>query len=244
MAFQELGVVAAINRFPVKSMHAESLRSAALGWTGLLGDRQYAFVRGTNRSRFPWLTGRDISELVRYRPYFADPAAPTAEPPRVTTPDGVDHAITDPALVAHLAALAGEPVHLMHLGKGCQDSMPVSVVATETLRRVESAHGAPVGLDRFRINLIIEADPGHGRETDWMGGVLRFGEAANAPRLMLAGGVPRCAMVTIDPVSATRDPSILRTVAQDFANEIGIYGTAGRLGVIVAGDRVRLDRGV
>lgn len=242
MAFQELGTVTAINRYPVKSMHAEPLASAELRWTGLLGDRQYAFVRSANRSRFPWLTGRDISGMVLYRPRFADPANPAAEPPRVTTPDGADHAVTDPALLDRLAAEAGEAVHLMHLGKGCQDAMPVSVVATETLRRLEEARSGPIGLDRFRINLVIEASPGAGRETDWLGGTMRFGDPEDGPTLVLGSGVARCAMVTIDPVTAERDPSVLRMVAQDFDNEIGAYGTATRLGVISVGDRVWLGR--
>lgn len=242
MAFQDLGTVTAINRYPVKSMHAEPLASAELRWTGLLGDRQYAFVRSANRSRFPWLTGRDVSGMVLYRPRFADPADPAAAPPRVTTPDGADHAVTDPALAERLAAEAGEAVHMMHLGKGCQDAMPVSVVATETLRRLEATRAGPIGLDRFRINLVIEALAGTGRETDWLGGALRFGDAQDGPTLVLGGGVVRCAMVTIDPVTAERDPSVLRLVAQDFDNEIGAYGTATRLGVISVGDRVWLNR--
>ncbi len=237
----QLGVVAAINRFPVKSMHAEPLDQAELRWTGLAGDRQYAFVRSANRSRFPWLTGREVSDLVLHRPRFPDPADPAAGPPMVTTPDGAEYAVADTALADRLTAAAGEGVHLMHLGKGCQDAMPVSVVATETLRRLEAGFGSPLGLPRFRINLVIDAGANNGRETDWCGRTLRFG--ADGPSLVLSVGIQRCSMVTIDPATAERDPTVLRMVARDFDNQIGAYGTAVRLGVIRVGDMVWLDRG-
>ncbi len=240
MASMRLGVVTAINRYPVKSMHAEPLDQAELRWTGLAGDRQYAFVRSGNRSRFPWLTGREVSDLVLHRPRFPDPANIPAQAPVVTTPDGAEFALADPALADRLAQAAGEPVHMMHLGKGCQDAMPVSVVATETLRQLEAGFGAPLGLARFRINVVIESDPALGRETDWCGGTLRFGDAG--PSLVMSVGIQRCSMVTIDPATATRDPSVLRMVARDFDNQIGAYGTALHLGMLHVGDTVWLDR--
>lgn len=241
MASVQLGVVAAINRYPVKSMHAESLDQAELRWTGLAGDRQYAFVRSANRSRFPWLTGREVSDMVLHRPRFPDPTDPAAGAPVVVTPDGAEYALADPALAERLAAAAGEPVHMMHLGKGCQDSMPVSVVATETLRRLEASFGGPLGLPRFRINIVVDSGSAHGRETDWCGGTLRFG--TDGPALVLSVGIQRCSMVTIDPTTAQRDPSVLRMVAREFDNQVGANGTAVRLGVVRVGDAVWLDRG-
>ena len=50
----------ALHRYPVKSMRAESLDTAALHWTGLHGDRQYAFCRAADRLDFLWLTGGQI----------------------------------------------------------------------------------------------------------------------------------------------------------------------------------------
>ena len=69
-----------------------------------------------------------------------------------------------------------------------------------------------------------------------------FGESLQGPRLNLGLGIARCAMVTIDPDTAERDPSMLRTVAQHFGNEIGAYGTVETQGEIAVGDRVRLIR--
>jgi uncharacterized protein YcbX len=64
MRIVELGTVAAINRYPVKSMAGESLDTASLRWSGIDGDRQYAFVRAGESRRFPWMTGREYAAMV------------------------------------------------------------------------------------------------------------------------------------------------------------------------------------
>jgi uncharacterized protein YcbX len=64
MTLRDIGTVKAINRFPVKSFGGESLQSAELKWSGIDGDRQYAFHKTADGSRFPWLTGRAVSPVV------------------------------------------------------------------------------------------------------------------------------------------------------------------------------------
>lgn len=240
MTDQPIGVVEAINRFPVKSMQAESLARADLRWIGLHGDRQYAYVKLGDRSRFPWLTGRDVPALVLHQARYADPDDPRHAAVTVTTPDGTCFAVGDPALLARLAEAAGEPVTLVQIGRGCFDAMPVSVLASETGAALDAARGGPVGLGRFRANVVIRTAPGAGRETTWLGRSLRFGAGDGAPRLALDWAIPRCAMVTIDPATAERDPSMLRLVAQSFANEIGAYCTPEVQGTIALGDPVWL----
>lgn len=44
-----VGRIAALHRYPVKSMRGESLAQARVGWHGLEGDRCYAFVRAAHR---------------------------------------------------------------------------------------------------------------------------------------------------------------------------------------------------
>lgn len=72
----EVGTVAALYRYPVKSMRGEAMERARLRWTGIDGDRQYAFYRAANASRSPWLTARQLAEMVLYAPRYADPADP------------------------------------------------------------------------------------------------------------------------------------------------------------------------
>jgi hypothetical protein len=61
----KIGGVEALFRYPVKSMSAEPLEVADLGWHGLDGDRRLAFRRVDDRGGFPWLTA---STLTRHAP--------------------------------------------------------------------------------------------------------------------------------------------------------------------------------
>ena len=239
MPGQDIGVVAALYRYPVKSMQGEALQSAELRWIGLNGDRQYAFYRAANRSRFPWLTGRELPELVRHVARYADPADPRKSPLRVTAPDGAVFDVGDEALRRRLSDAAGEEVRLLQVGRGTFDSGPVSVIATATEARLDGAFGAPLGTRRFRPNIVIRSDK---PETDWLGGTLVFGDRADSARLRLNRAIERCSFITIDPDTAAKDPRVLRMVAQDFGNQVGAYGATDADGTIAIGDRVRLVR--
>jgi uncharacterized protein len=241
MSSVELGIVAAITRYPVKSMAGESLNSASLRWSGIDGDRQYAFVRTGENRRFPWMTGREYAAMVTWRARYDDPADPRRSPLRVATGDGFAGLVDEPALLARLAAAAGEEVRLLHLGRGMHDSTPVSVIATATGGLLAQRYGASLDLRRFRANIVIATPPGEAwRETRWCGGTLVFGEGKETARLHADVGLDRCVMVTLDPDTAAREPPILRCVVQDFANEIGIRCTTAAPGTLAVGDRVRL----
>ncbi len=238
IARTSIGTVVAIRRYPVKSMGAEPLDAAELHWTGLHGDRQYAFCRATDSSDFPWLTARIVPEMLLHSARYADPLQPRRTRLNIVAPDGAEHDITDPALLAKLTEAAGMPVRLLRLGRGAFDAMPVSVMTTTTGDAVTRAHGAPVALERFRANLVIHPDDPAASERDWLGRTLTFGDGPDPPGLRLDLPIPRCAMVGIDPATACRDPAIVRTVVQRFGNKVGAYGTVQAPGMIRVGDRV------
>lgn len=201
-----LGKVLGLARFPVKSLAGEALPEAELRWTGLAGDRQYAFVQQGHHGRFPWLTGRDLSEMVRYRPRFMQPEDTRASPVQVTAPDGGEYDLRDAALADRLSAESGKPSALIQMGRGVFDQMPVSVITTASLAMLDRLHGAALDARRFRINILIDSDA---PETEWAGRMLEFGDGT---RLLVNGPAPRCAMITICPETATRDAGVLRTV--------------------------------
>lgn len=248
------GTVAALRRYPVKSMRAEELRQVELHWTGLYGDRRYAFVRTADRTHFPWLTGRQVSGLVLHRAQYSDPADPRRAQVRVTAPDGQEYDAFDPLLAERLGEAAGEEVRIIQIGRGAFDAMPVSVLTTTTVEQIGQAHGAPVGPARFRSNILIEPPSGGiGTERDWTGhggsgygggtATLQFGDGPAAPRIRLDWAIPRCAMVAIDPDTAAKDAKVLRTVVQRFANEVGTYCAVEAVGTIAVGEPVYLLRG-
>lgn len=232
-----VGQVAALRRFPVKSMRGERLDEADLGWSGIRGDREYAFVLDDRLRRFPWLTGRELSEMPLYAAASRGGLGDAGVAVDVTTPDGRGFAVDDPALATELQGRIGRPIRPMRLSRGAYDSMPLSLLSTGTLRALAVERGAPIDPERFRMNVLIDSSD---RDRDWRGRVLRFGE--DGPCVAVTWPVARCAMITIDPGTAERDPSLMRLVAQGFGNEVGEYASVLRAGVVRVGDEVTASR--
>ena len=227
--------VAEITRYPVKSMAGERRAAAEIDWQGIEGDRQYGFVRRGNATRFLWLTGRDYAGLVRYRPRYDDPERPRTSPVMVEMPAGQRWPLHDPRLQEDLEANSGLAVDLLQLGIGAYDLMPLSLVTTASLARLDRLHGSSLDRRRFRTNIVIDSD---GYEDAWQGRRLRLGSGDDAAVLLLADLAPRCAMVTIDPDTAERDPRVLPTVARECGNAFAMYASVARPGWVREGDAV------
>ena len=83
-----MGPLVGLWRYPVKSMAAETLTQAQVGWHGIAGDRRWAFIRPhLERSGFPWLTLREVADMRQFTPRFAEPAQPDRSRTPVRTPE-------------------------------------------------------------------------------------------------------------------------------------------------------------
>lgn len=239
----QVGTVVALYRFPVKSMRGELVPSAQLYWHGLAGDRRYAFMREGNTSRFPWLTGREVPDLLRYAPYFAAAAEPMNDPVRVRTPAGADLAIEDAALREELAARYGAGVMLLQNSRGVPDSAAISLLGVATVRELGERVGATLDPLRFRNNVLIAtAGDQPFEEETWLDGVVRFGVGTAGPRVHVNRKDPRCMMVNLDPDAATQNPAILRTIVREREQCAGLYCSVEGIGTIGVGDPVYLLR--
>ena len=229
-----VGHIAALWRYPVKSMAGEQLETAEVSWHGLAGDRRWAFIRGGQvRSGFPWLTIRERPELAHYRPRFAEPDRPNASATLVRTPSGADLDVADPALAAEL----GPGVRVIKQDRGVFDTMPLSLLTTQALAGLGRLVGTDLAAARFRPNLVVDAGGDGFPEDDWVGRVLRIGEL----RMRVDQRDQRCVMVTIDPVTLVRNPVILRAIARDRDTRVGVYGTTVEPGRVTVGDQVELE---
>jgi len=229
-----VGRIAALWRYPVKSMAAEELDGVEVSWHGLAGDRRWAFIRdGQVRSGFPWLTIRERPELAHYRPRFADPDRLSASPVLVRTPGGSELDVADPALAAEL----GPGVRVIKQERGVFDTMPLSLLTTQTLADLGRLVGAGLAAGRFRPNLLVDAAGRGFPEDAWVGRVLRIGEL----RMRVDLRDQRCVMVTIDPVTLRRNPAILRAIARDRDARFGVYGSTVAPGRVMVGDPVDLE---
>jgi MOSC domain-containing protein len=78
-----VGKVESLWRYPVKSMRGEELEEAFFGFSGVYGDRLFAFQSSAAPKGFPYLTGREQEEMLLYRPRFRHPER-AAKPPNLS----------------------------------------------------------------------------------------------------------------------------------------------------------------
>src|SRR5919199_5682349 len=68
-----IGKVDSLWRYPVKSMRGEELDELFAGYAGVYGDRLFAFESSAVPKGFPFFTGREQRQMIRYRPRFRHP---------------------------------------------------------------------------------------------------------------------------------------------------------------------------
>ena len=68
-----IGTVESLWRYPVKSMRGEELDEMFAGYSGVYGDRLFAFRSSASPTGFPYLTAREQHEMLQYRPRFRQP---------------------------------------------------------------------------------------------------------------------------------------------------------------------------
>lgn len=248
-----VGVVRAIYRYPVKSMRGEALEEAGVDWQGIPGDRCYAFVQSENRSTFPYLTAREVPELLRYTPTITDPGRPYFSPVLVRTPEGAEYPIASEELYVSIAQRYPRPFHLLRLGRrSTHDAAPLSVITTGTVDALGQTLGMALDPLRFRPTILIETPDGEPYpEERWVGQTLVFGgeagvigaDAADTTMQMqmrVTEPDVRCKMITLDPETALAEPRILEAVVRTRDGQLGVYGVPLRLGALRVGQVVRL----
>jgi hypothetical protein len=240
----EIGQVEGIFRYPVKSMAGERLEVAELGWHGLEGDRRLAFRRIDNRSDFPWLSASNLPDLLRFAPHRSDGAQGDLHlPTHILTPDGDVMPVFGEDLATEVGRRYGAPVQMMQLKHGIFDEASISVIALDTVREIGRLSGRSLDVRRFRPNVVVRLlRPAPFQEDEWVGGVLSFGKSDDddAPAVSVTMRDVRCAMVNLDPDSASPAPEVMRTVVRAHQNTAGVYGTVTRIGRLAVGQKIFL----
>jgi uncharacterized protein len=236
---KSLGTVRHVARYPVKSMRGEELRSAPVGLQGVVGDRICAFVQTGLRSAFPWLTGRELPELLRYQAAYEDTGRGARREPavQVTTPGGDRLAVDSEALREEIQRASGRPVRLHLDHRGNHDSAYVSLITSATLRALSEAAGVPVDHRRFRMNFVVDGEGAPFSEAAWVGKVLRLGSV----RLAITEPDGRCVMITLDPDTGARSPAVLRAAAELNGACAGVYASVLAAGDVSLGDELVLE---
>ncbi len=235
---QAVAVIHQLRRYPVKSMQGEALPSAALTLQGFEEDRRYAFVQAASRSSFPWLTARELPELLYYRTKVENSGTPEVAV-TVATAHGENWAVDSDDLRKALEERSGRPLFLMRDHRGLYDAAPVSLISRQTVARIAEESGTKENSWRFRPNLLVDLkDAGPFDELHWVGKILRIGSAA---RIAVTKADQRCVMITLDPATGESSPEILKCVVQQHGQNAGIYATVLTSGVVQVGDAIVLE---
>jgi uncharacterized protein len=117
------------------------------------------------------------------------------------------------------------------------------VITSDTAREVCRLAGKSAEVRRFRPNIVVRSARAVPFEEDeWLGGLLTFGEAPDAPAVTVTTRDVRCAMVNFDPDGGTPATEVLKAVVRANRNNAGIYGTITRIGRLAVGQTIVFHR--
>jgi hypothetical protein len=145
------------------------------------------------------------------------------------------------ALATEIGRRHGSPVQMIHLRHGIFDDASISVITTDTVREICRLAGTEADARRFRPNVLLRARRGVPfEENDWVGGVLAFGDGADAPAVSVTVRDLRCVIVNVDPDEGSLAHEVLKSVARANQTTAGIYSTVTRIGRVAVGQTVVL----
>lgn len=235
-----------------------------MGFSGIYGDRCYAFMNSAARKGFPYLNANVQQQMLLYSPQFryperslkppnlteADSISPGVNPANgetedmildIVTPSGKIFCIDDPAIIKLLGEGLSEKnqLKLVHSDRALTDCRPVSLISLQTVRQIESELSMPIDKRRFRANIYFNfaTESGGFAEDKFVGRRLRIGSKAT---VMILERDPRCKLISLDPETGEHQPEVLRKVVQAHANFAGVYCAVLVEGLLKKGDSIEL----
>jgi uncharacterized protein YcbX len=222
--------VAALRRYPVKSLHGEQVAALDFDRRGCSGDRIWS-VRtangkigsGKNTRRFAAVEG-----LLQLRAeYHSDRVW-------VTFPDGAGCFADCDEASDLLSRYLGQPLRFqLELDVSHFDDGPVSLIGQSSVAAMSHARGEYVDPARFRPNLVLEtAKPFV--EDSWVGQRLRIGTAV----LSVTMTSPRCLMVDMRTADLPEQHGNLKTTGRVNGACLGVIANVVEPGRVAVGDPV------
>jgi uncharacterized protein len=223
------GVIAALWRYPVKSMLGEECAEVELEGRGVRGDRRFAVRSDDGRLG----SGKNSRRHRHLEGLFTFRARYDGEWPEITFPDGQHLRADDAGIHAALSDALRMPVTLVREdGISHFDSGPIHLVSSASLDWLRSRlPGSRIDERRFRPNLVVTSAES---ERAWTGRTLHIGEV----RLRVTDPTERCGMTTFAQSDLPFDPKILRSIAQEADQLFGVYAEVVQAGRISRGDAV------
>lgn len=224
--------VAALRRYPVKSMGGEPLEQLTLDARGVQGDRWYAVVDDDGRLA----SGKNTTRFRRRDAVF-DHSAATGESGDVVVSGAAGQwSVGDHALDAVLSDATGAAVRVApEAGVAHHDAGQVSLVGTATLEWCAERWGIDADPRRLRANLVLATDEPF-IEEEWIGRTLGIGGAA----LVVARRISRCRTIDLDQDGVRAQGRWLRPLTQERDMCVAMYADVEATGTVRSGDAVTL----
>ncbi|HSL23500.1 MAG TPA: MOSC N-terminal beta barrel domain-containing protein [Vicinamibacterales bacterium] len=208
--------VAAIWRYPVKSMAGERLNDVAMTETGLAGDRVVQVYDRQGRI----LTARRFPRLLQLRATLGPDGEPLV--------DGLPW--NSPEVAARVEAAVAPGARLERFdGAERFDILPLLVCTDGAV----TVFGRDVR--RLRPNILI-GDVQGVAERQWTGATLKLPHAD----IGVADLRGRCVMTTYDPDTGEQDPEVLRDIVRRFGGRLCLNAHVLRPGRVREGETVEL----
>jgi uncharacterized protein YcbX len=271
MAAHQIGSVASLFRYPVKSMMGEQLESTHVGVKGFLGDRVFALAdtetgkiaSAKNPSKWP--------NLFSFKAAFAEPLkANTLPPVRITFPDGSTASSEDKDIANRLSSSLGKPVRFLKSattsgtleeywpdidGLTRRDVVTDEAMPAETFFDLGMIHLLTTAtLDSYRA--LYPEGQFHTRRfrpnlviqtsPDFKG----FPEnqwdeqilrIGSEVKIKITGPCGRCVMTTLPQGDLPKDNGILKTAVRHNQARVGAYASVLHGGLIHSDDPISLE---
>lgn len=212
MSAQALGTVVSLRTYPIKALAPHDHASVDVQTTGLTGDRERAlFVESTEHRRFGKTLRGKENSLL--------------------------HTASDLAAGMTIAERGGASVTASEPARYF-DAAPVSLLFDTWLQDCERLAGVPIEAERFRSNIVIRSEPGFTyAEAALIGTTIAIADV----RLKVVDTITRCVTPAYDLLTGETDAAILRAIANDRGNVVGIYAEVITPGTIALGDALVLS---
>lgn len=224
--------VAALRRYPVKSMDGEELTTAHVTPAGIPGDRGWRLVEKT--------TGRPASAkrhaaLMMCRARYLDEPKPGERlpPAEVILPDETKIRTDDGKAAKLLSDLLRTEVEFVSAIHGAFDAKPLHLLTTATLNALTESTHLDFDLRRFRPNILVGTSEYKRIEDSWVGKSVQIGTI----KVAVVKTVQRCVMTTLPQPTLPAEKRIFETVFAE-GGALGVYGEALSSGSWKVGDPV------
>ena len=153
---------------------------------------------------------------------------------KIETPSGKQFALASASLRNALTKSSGLECELIKLNRGTYDCMPISIMTTATLKKLQEFLGSLFDKQRFRYNILIESDAS---DETLLSKSLQLG---NTACVYINYPTQRCQIVNLSPRTAESEPNILKQLSQNMNACAGVYASFKQPGSICTNDKVFL----